>query len=137
MKIVINTCYGGFGLSVEALYKSVKENNSLIEKFEYGDIEVTSDWDNLVNKKLNETYKEYKTDDYKFYLYDEETKILYKFAILDRDNPQLVALVEEMRDLANGQHAKLKIVEIPDDIAYFIDEYDGMESVHEDHRIWS
>jgi hypothetical protein len=137
MKIVINKCFGGFGLSVEALYKSVKDNNSLIEKFEYGDSEVTSDWDNLVNQQLNETYKEYKTDDYQFYLYDEETKILYTFAILDRGNPQLVALVEGMGELANGQHAKLKIVEIPDDIAYFIDEYDGRESVHEDHRIWS
>ena len=41
-----------------------------------------------------------------------------------------------MKEKANGSCSSLTIIEIPDDIQYTIDEYDGMESVHEDHRSW-
>ena len=33
--------------------------------------------------------------------------------------------------------AKLKIVEIPDDVEWIIEEYDGKEWIAEDHRRWS
>ena len=45
-----------------------------------------------------------------------------------------------MRELgieANGTHANLKIVEIPADVAWQIDDYDGLEWVAEQHRIWN
>jgi hypothetical protein len=54
----------------------------------------------------------------------------------DRDNPDLIAAVEELGERANGFAAKLKIVEIPDGIEWEIDEYDGMESIEEKHRSW-
>ena len=37
---------------------------------------------------------------------------------------------------ASGELSKLSIVEVPDDIQWEIDDYDGMESVHELHRSW-
>lgn len=55
---------------------------------------------------------------------------------LDRANPILVQVVEELGDAANGAHAKLRIAEVPDDIKWHIEEYDGAESVHEDHRVF-
>ena len=58
---------------------------------------------------------------------------------LDRDNrdhPLLVKVVEELGKKANGQHADLEVVEIPDDIEYEIDEYDGIETIREKHRTW-
>ena len=56
----------------------------------------------------------------------------------DRSNPFLIAEVEKLGEAANGKHRTLKIVEIPDDIEWYIVEDDvGTESIHEKHRIWS
>jgi hypothetical protein len=56
---------------------------------------------------------------------------------LDRDDPYLVQVVKEMGDAASGPHAKLKIVEIPGDVDWFVSEYDGAEWIAEKHRTWS
>jgi hypothetical protein len=53
-----------------------------------------------------------------------------------RDDPELVKVVEELGDAANGRFAQLEVVEIPADVDWFIDEYDGSESIHEKHRSW-
>jgi hypothetical protein len=37
---------------------------------------------------------------------------------------------------ANGAHANLKIVEVPPDVEWQIEEYDGNEWVAEKHRTW-
>ncbi len=44
--------------------------------------------------------------------------------------------VEELKEEANGTFAELKIVEIPDDVEWVIEEYDGIEWVSEKHRVW-
>jgi hypothetical protein len=92
-KIVINACFGGFGLSDAALdeYKSLKG-----------------------------------ITDYNFYYYD-----------IPRDCPVLVAMVEEQGNAVDGHYADLKIVEVPDDVNWYIVEYDGNEHVAECHRTWS
>ncbi len=54
----------------------------------------------------------------------------------NRADPKLVEVVEELRSKANGIHARLKVVVIPDDVEWEIVEQDGMESVHEKHRSW-
>lgn len=92
MKIVINKCYGGFGLS-EAGLQEYKTRKGITEDIYSGDVE--------------------------------------------RDDPILVQVVEEMGNESWGDFAKLKIVEIPDDVDWQIDEYDGIESIHEVHRIWN
>jgi hypothetical protein len=53
-----------------------------------------------------------------------------------RADPLLVRVVEELGEEANGSFAKLKVVEIPDGVDYQIDDYDGVESIHEKHRSW-
>jgi hypothetical protein len=55
---------------------------------------------------------------------------------LARDDPDLVAVVEELGNQANGRHAELKVVDIPDDVNWCIEEYDGREWVAERHRTW-
>ena len=60
----------------------------------------------------------------------------YRWAIY-RDDPELVQVVEELGDEANGIHAKLAVVEIPDGVEWQIEEYDGMEWIAEKHRTWS
>ena len=56
---------------------------------------------------------------------------------IDRDDPALVRIVEEMGTGAFGRFAELKIVEIPADVEWGIEEYDGLEWVAEKHRTWS
>ncbi len=56
---------------------------------------------------------------------------------IDRNDHHLVAVVEKMGAKANGLFAKLKIVEVPDDIEWDITNFDGMESVHEIHKSWA
>ena len=64
-------------------------------------------------------------------------KIVFYDHDVARDDPYLVATVEELGAAANGRHANLKVVEIPADVEWEIDEYDGMEHVAEKHRTWS
>jgi hypothetical protein len=90
MKIVINTCFGGFNISKEA-------------------------------KALYETI----------------TSIEASSHEMQRDDPVLIKIVEDLGAEANGSYAKLKVVEIPDDVDWAIDEYDGKEWVAEKHRTWS
>jgi hypothetical protein len=55
---------------------------------------------------------------------------------IPRDSQALIEVVEMMGVAADGDCAKLKIVEIPDDVLWEINEYDGMEWVAEQHRKW-
>ena len=56
---------------------------------------------------------------------------------IERDDPILIQVIEEMGSESWGFAAELKIVEVPDDIQWEIDEYDGLESISEVHRRWS
>lgn len=55
----------------------------------------------------------------------------------DRADPLLVQVVKELGEEANGSHAKLRVVEVPDGVEWEIDEYDGNEHVAEKHRTWA
>lgn len=59
----------------------------------------------------------------------------YDFEI-NRSDPILVKVVEELGDDASGKHSRLKIVDIPDDVEWEIGEYGGREWVAEKHRRW-
>lgn len=54
----------------------------------------------------------------------------------DRSNPLLVDAVFKLKEKANGLYSELKIVEIPDDVAWQITATDGVEIIREEHRIW-
>lgn len=54
----------------------------------------------------------------------------------DRTAPELIECVETLGKKANGRFASLTIIEIPDNIDWSIDVYDGKERVCEKHRIW-
>ena len=115
MKIVINRKHGGFGLSEEAVLL-------------YGD-----------KKNLNIIAKEDERVKTITHYYFNEVKEENGFGEweIERNDPVLVEVVEQLGDLANGYYSKLKIVEIPDDVKWYIHDYDGLEEVHEEHRKWS
>ena len=55
---------------------------------------------------------------------------------IERDDPLLVEVVEKLGDQSSGKLSSLKIVEIPADVDFVIEEYDGLEWVAERHRTW-
>ena len=55
---------------------------------------------------------------------------------IERNDPVLVEVVEAMGSDADGEFAELKVVEVPDNIEWTIEEYDGEEWVAEVHRTW-
>lgn len=56
--------------------------------------------------------------------------------MIPRDDPALVAVVEKLGEQANSLYSHLSIVEIPEDVNWYIEEYDGLEWVAERHRKW-
>ena len=61
----------------------------------------------------------------------------YGYPEMERNDPKLVACVEKLgSEKAGGGFAQLKIVEVPDNVDWYIEEYDGMEWVAERHRTW-
>jgi xanthine dehydrogenase molybdopterin-binding subunit B len=111
MKIVLNKCFGGFGISDKAFEKYL----------EYKGIDYVKTEDKRILGGAN--------------YYDTKEKKLTYYNI-ERDDPILVKVVEELGDKANGRFSDLEVVEIPDDIEWDIEEYDGKEWVAEKHRTW-
>ena len=139
MKVVINTCYGGFELSAMAIKRimELQGRECYFFSHEYKD------------SSFNPTYSPINPERHTGYfdVFDipnpnqptEDGKdhyICLEFE-LERNDSLLIQAVEELGEKANGSCAKLKIIEIPDDLDYYIDDYDGMETIHEKHESYS
>lgn len=137
MDVVVNKCYGGFGLSDEAmkLYAKKKGLNLYPEVDKYRTITyyTVSIEDRVV--PLPEPFSRNSLAARQAYnsAYRNQT-------LVDRDIPRndidLVAVVNELGSAAVGDYADLQIVVIPDGVDWEIDEYDGMESVSEPRTTW-
>jgi hypothetical protein len=55
---------------------------------------------------------------------------------IKRDDPVLVDIVREMGEAADGPLASLRVVQLPADVDWQVEEYDGQEWVAERHRTW-
>ena len=139
MKLVINKCFGGFGLSPLAtkelakahgrkcyFFTNIRDKNGKINLTKLGKItlkeaEAAFFWMAYDHPKGDEAEGEHYID------HGHQ---------LDRADPKLVEIVERLGNKANGSHAELSIIEIPDGTEYTIEEYDGMEHVAEVHRTW-
>ena len=53
-----------------------------------------------------------------------------------RTDEDLIKVIETLGNEADGNFSSLEIVEIPDDVEWEIDEYDGSETIEEVHRSW-
>jgi len=115
MKIVINKCYGGFSLSDAAIMLYGKKAGINIIKDE---------------KKSSSFISHYYIDEIKNDNYFSDRRI-------ERADPILIKVVEELGEAADGRCAKLKVLEIPDGVEWEIEEYDGKEWVSEVHQTWS
>lgn len=111
MKIVLNRCFGGFSISKKAA--EFMANNGC----------------ERAKKELEESERQ----DGHWYGFGFVKGVSGGY---DRTSEHLVLAVETLGKEANGDLSSLVVVEIPDGIDYYIDEYDGMETVREHHRSW-
>jgi hypothetical protein len=118
-KVVINSCYGGFSLSEKAFVEYLKRKGiKCVTKVDEFDL----------------------VDFYENSISDENYISQYDYVSasnLDtREDPDLIAIIEELGEESFGMFSKLEIVEIPDDVEYEITEYDGLETIREKSRTW-
>ena len=138
MKVVINRCFGGFGLSDMAIEMIMKRKGLDCYRYEY---KFKNDGEDYIrvdgfssNLGLGNYYstadlgkKVDKIPDENFWYYGR----------LDRTDEDMIAVIEEIgEEAASGKFSELSIVEIPDDVNWELDEYDGIETIHEVHRTW-
>lgn len=145
MKVVINKCFGGFGLS-DAAYEKLIEWGVPVRKYieQERDPETrlflpqpANDGEVIFDRELtppeadsfSELYWRYKGTGANSRYWDCWTRET-------RTHPLVIRLVEEMGAAANGRCADLKVVEIPDGTEYEISEYDGLEHIAEVHQTW-
>ncbi len=131
MKIVINTVYGGFSLSAKAIKRLAELRGQECYFFKNED------------NRFEQITIEQAQKDMFFYAATTPTLTNETYARVsldghpaDRADKQLIQVVEELDKEAAGKFAELSIVEIPDDVSYEIEDYDGKEHVAESHRTW-
>lgn len=130
-KVVINSCYGGFSLSKEACqrYWDIKGQQVWIEDTSktLGLFEV---WlvppDQRIKKKSPKQYFAMKSEKQIEYNKKRQSET-WNFRQVERNDPILVQVVEELGEKAGGKYATLQVVEVNG--LYKIDEYDGREWV--------
>jgi hypothetical protein len=129
MKIAVNKCYGGFGLSKEAIMKYAEYNN----------IELYSEDDGIITYYRRvpiEEYKKARDGDNKIKNWKISNNLTFSERNIERNDPILIKVIEELGEAANGRFANIEITEIPDNVSWEIQEYDGQERIAEAHRTW-
>ena len=106
-KVVLNSCYGGFGLSKEAIQMLIDKHGLEIDS-EYGYV------DNEDFGIVDESHDAYRMD-------KRLISVVEELGVKE----------------ASGKYAELRIVDVPDEVVdvhgWHIDDYDGCESVHQSH----
>jgi hypothetical protein len=140
MKIVINTCYGGFCLS-ETAFEKLVEYGMPVHSYTREE----RDADGVYISKPGNTgeviFDRTLTPDLPFCsaLY---IRILGRYwspwLEQHRDWPLLIRVIEELGpEVCSGRDSELKIVEIPEGIDWEIYEDHGIEVVAQKHKTWS
>lgn len=146
MKIVINKCFGGFGLSKAAYEKLIEwgvpvrkyieqrrnETTGLYEKEPLNDGEVIFDRELTPASEgaVAAIYHKYRGTTALSRYWDGWTRE-------HRTHPMVVRVVEKLGEAASGPLSELAVVEIPDGTEYEISDYDGREHIAEAHRTWA
>lgn len=137
-KVVINRCWGGFGLSHKAIMRYAELSGfELFPMVNVRDRKGKVDWEKFVPYTGQEnafSIHYSKSPINKDGTYEKDS--YWYYGNISREDPILVKIVEELGVEANGEHASLEVIEIPEDVNYEIDDYDGQESIHEIHRSW-
>ena len=136
MKVILNKCYGGFGVSHKAIMLYFEKMG--IDVYPYYSVSMgeyvfgESPGSTMSQRYFTEYYGEKVNGndiDWDKSIWINEN---------NREDPVLIDIVETLGNEASGRYAKLVVVEIPDELKdnYVIDEYDGIETLHQDVPCW-
>ena len=149
-KIAINRAIGGFTLSHKAVMRYAELigitifpyyqnlNNNTFVRLISEDIE-------HIDEHNRSDSEEYYGDPWYFYvnknIIDRKNSEIYdecfKVSDIKRDDSLLIQVIEELGDDATGSSGKIKVVDVPDDVDWEIEENDaGYEWVQEKPRKW-
>lgn len=141
MKVILNKCYGGFQVSDEGYQLYAKKKGLNLYRY---NIEIINGGKGIYKKVEKVDKKNY----WKIYYFtkdmgdnieisDEDyTKYSLYLNYEYREDKALIETIEELGQNASGSCGNLKVVEIPDNLNYVIDEYDGIETLHEKVKVW-
>ena len=126
MRVVLNSGFGGFGISDEALMRLIEQGAAVVVECPYSPP--------LAPVPLRDGF----IGDKGYPGRVNKGGISYCLAGGDgvRADPDLVAVVSEMGEEAGDDLSTLVIIEIPDSIDWYIEDHNGFETVHEEHRWW-
>ena len=122
MKVVINRCYGGFGLSEKAYTRLIKLGMRVTQFDDKG----------RFKDETAEIFERIKPNGI----------LMGRYGLTDKSNPKtrtdqrLITVIEDLGEEANGNLAELEVVEIPAGVKWEIEERYGMERIVEVHGIW-
>ena len=130
MKIVINECYGGFSLSAKGIKRYFKLKGQSVCFYKQTKFK---------SRDGVEVFSRIEADDAKGWFYSSLTdegetlssapKNVFYSGTIDRRDPTLIQVVEEMGLECWGDCARLSVVDIEPGTYYKIDVYDGYESI--------
>lgn len=133
-KVILNKCFGGFMPSRKAYELYAKKKG--LEFYIY---EISIDNREMKYHKVDETdsmFIVYLTKDYGDVIDSINNKDRLYLDENHREDATLIEVIEELGDDASSDISSLKIVEIPDDLDYVIDNYDGIETLHQRVQEW-
>jgi len=137
-KIVVNSCYGGFGISEAGMlrYAELKGITLWPETNQFRMMTYYTVPPELRVQQLSPEEWHAASTEERMARNDAYSNQTMHCSDIDRDDPALVQVVEELGAAAADQFAELRIADVPDDVKWCIDEYDGQEWVAEVHRKW-
>lgn len=145
MKIVKNNCYGGYSISPKAIKRLAELDGKECYFFEGG---LSEDYEEITEeeakhnlftfafsvKNPNDLLPKTKLGEHE--IFNKVWETIYLTSTPYRTNPNLIKVIEELGKEANSRLSRLEIVEIPDDVKWEIEEYDGLETIREQSRTW-
>jgi hypothetical protein len=137
-KVVVNSCYGGFGISEAGMlrYAELKGITLYPETSQFHTMTYYTVPPEQRVQPLSTDEWVAATTEQRMASNDAYSNQTLHCADIARDDPALVQMVEELGKAAADNFAELRIAEVPDDVKWYIDEYDGQEWVAEVHRRW-
>ena len=149
MELLINRCWGGFGVSAMTLMHTAERKGIKVfpytEKFDFDDGNVANGWHlNQIYTRITEMPIEEPSGVSEIVVFlqkDPGQEVVTPDNIENfnqwdfspdnnRTDKDLIASVKEDGEGANAQCSEPHVVTIPEGFDYKIDDYDGMESVY-------